>query len=462
MNQAKPNQEEELHSPSQFSVVFNLLIHSKSPGIIFLKYILVALVIVAALSSFIRIIEVFESPFVYRKDFLQEYLLAKSVLEGADPYLPIPLLAEKFIGDISLSLLPNPTPHPPPVAVLFLPFALLDYITSSILWLMIELGCMVWVAYRISIWTGTVRIKISTIILVCLFLSWRPFFEDLGLGQLMIPILAILVETWLALQQGKPVRAGSYLGLAISLKLIAWPILLYLLFKKQWKASIAAISVVTLTHLAAAMTMGTANIWYYYLNSGDWVYPLYRAHNQNFSSWSIGWRIFEGTGSPVLVSAVSPPLINAPELAHYVSVAIPLGVLAISLLLAIKVHGDSQAFGIMVGASILISPIAWIHYFTLATIPIAIAMRGFYNGHIKPPYMIIIAALLLFPSTTYLKFIAYFAQYPFVEGQDLILPSGTALFSVLPTVIILCLSFLLYFMKRNQTSSDNELIKVNS
>ncbi len=53
------------------------------------------------------------APHVYRKDFLQEYLLARAIAEGVDPYLPIPMLADRFLGQLPVPLFPHPTPHPP-------------------------------------------------------------------------------------------------------------------------------------------------------------------------------------------------------------------------------------------------------------------------------------------------------------------------------------------------------------
>src|ERR687885_615186 len=64
---------------------------------------------------------------VYDKDFVQEYVLARAIADRAAPYAPVQDLAAQYIAaqpdqaltsrmGVELSL---PTPHPPPVGLLF-------------------------------------------------------------------------------------------------------------------------------------------------------------------------------------------------------------------------------------------------------------------------------------------------------------------------------------------------------
>ena len=103
------------------------ILASRQPGMVLLKY---ALVLVAAVIGLISLQLIFRSllrPYVYQKDFIQEYLLSRAVLDGVDPYLSLPELALRFLGPLPNSVLQHPTPHPPPVAILSLLLGLISY-----------------------------------------------------------------------------------------------------------------------------------------------------------------------------------------------------------------------------------------------------------------------------------------------------------------------------------------------
>jgi hypothetical protein len=69
-------------------------------------------------------------PDVYSKDFLQEYLMARALLLGVNPYLPLSELAARFLGPLPVIVFPHPLAAPPPAAMLSIPLGLLGYKTG--------------------------------------------------------------------------------------------------------------------------------------------------------------------------------------------------------------------------------------------------------------------------------------------------------------------------------------------
>ena len=65
-----------------------------SPGF---KRLLLLLAALNGLVGIKRIIESFLAPDIYRKDFVSGYLMAKAMLNGVNPYLPLPELADRWI-----------------------------------------------------------------------------------------------------------------------------------------------------------------------------------------------------------------------------------------------------------------------------------------------------------------------------------------------------------------------------
>jgi hypothetical protein len=124
------------------------------------------------------------------------------------------------------------------------------------------------------------------------------------------------------------------------------------------------------------MLIGFDRMADYYLKVGMSVSHLFHSHEENFSLWTVGWRVFEGTGSSILYGVNAPPLFAAPSIAPFFSFAIPLALLIIGLLFAIKARSFDTSFGILVCIMILVSPFARIIYLLPALIPLVIVVHN--------------------------------------------------------------------------------------
>jgi hypothetical protein len=287
-------------------------------------------------------------------------------------------LADWFMGPLPVPVLPHPTPHPPPVALLSLPLGCLSYEHAAIVWFFFELICLsVSVAFLLR-WLGVEKRLALASLSALLILIWAPISSELVLGQLNALLFVFLVGAWQALRSGKDIRGGILLGSAISVKLVPWPIIIFLMLRRNWRAACAALSTLAIANVGAAALIGLDRTTHYYSNIGMSVSSLYHAHISNFSLWTIGWRIFDGTGSPVsIVDGVSaPPLFNAPAVAPYISFAIPFAMLIFGLTYAIQARTLDTSFGILICLMIPVSPVAWDHYLIPVLIPLVVVVRN--------------------------------------------------------------------------------------
>jgi hypothetical protein len=358
-----------------YSHPVNRVLNSRKPVMVLLKYVLVSIVVVMGFLNFKFATRSLISPSVYKKDFIQEYLLARAVLNDVDPYLPLPELSKRFLKPLPNLVFQHPTPHPPPVSIVALPFGLIGYEQAAAVWFLFEVICIVLSIYLILRCFDVRPKPVRIIFFSLLILNWSPFRYDLVVGQLMTLLLVFLIGAWQALRSGKDIKGGVFLGCLISLKLIAWPVVIFLSIRRNWAAVIATGVTVVTANLGAGLMMGLDRVAYYYFKVSIIVSPLYHAYESNFSMWTIGWRMFEGTGSPVLLGLEAPPLVAAPAVAHLVSLAIPMVLLALSLTLALRAHSFDTSFGILVCVSILVNPVAWSHYLILISIPLSIVAR---------------------------------------------------------------------------------------
>lgn len=375
--------------------------------------------------------------------------MARAVLARVNPYLPCTELAERFIGPLPNNIVLHPTPHPPPMAILSLPLGLLTYRQAAAIWFLIEFLCLLLSCYWLVLWfrktDGWPRLW-QTGALISVLLAWGPFMADLANGQIMIILMFLLIWSWQALLSGNKTQGGLLLGIAVALKLIAWPIVIFLALKRNWRTVGSALSVIVLTNLFAGIFMGFDNLANYYLTIGPLISQIHSAHGGNFSAWSIGPRLFSGTGSEILYFIEAPPLVYAPTMARFFSLVLPGFLLIIILILAFRMKNFNVAWGMLICLSILISPVAWLHYLTLVVMPAFIVISCL-SSMDWPPFesnsTIVIGLGLLFS-----MFVANPTLYGILQGDSSTIPPIKVTFlqgllSMIPTVALLGLLWLL-------------------
>lgn len=428
---------------------------SRQPLLVILRLILLVTAGIMALANLGFSLRSLLPPYVYQKDYMQEYLLARAVLEGEDPYLPLPNLADHFLEPLQIGLMPNPTPHPPPVALLILPFGTIPYIPSAIFWYLFEVVCIVLVMYLLLSWMFG-NLGIAHVLVTILFiLLWSPFRDELTVGQLMSILLLLLVGAWLALRSGYDWKAGILLGMVIALKLFAWPILIYCFLSRRWKTTTAAVATLLVANVAAGFLIGFDRVILYYLEIGPQVEPLYRSHERNFSAWSLGYRVFIGTNSPVITGVEAPPLIYAPFLAHFLSIFVTGLLVLLALVLALNARSLDTSIAILASMSLITNPVAWSHYLILATLPIAILLSRFNSlvlGKFEG-YLASVVALLLFAGGNFNGLLYILMRPGFRYNESLHISFSASLITLIPALAILGLVWLLWRSERSLCTS---------
>jgi alpha-1,2-mannosyltransferase len=358
-------------------------------------------------------IETLRPEYLSRKDFLQEYTLARAIADGIDPYLPTEVLAARYVGGVPNVALPHPTPHPPPVGLLLLPLSLFDYPTAAAVWFGLEI--VLWVAsvYLLGRALGVRPTIWATLGIAMALLIWYPLWVELTWGQLQVPMLALLAGAWVALRSGRSALAGALVGLAILIKPIPLPLLLLFVLRKDWRGLLGAGSVVCAGYLAAACVVGPGTLVTYFTTVLPLVTRIYRASWGNLSISSLGWRIFYGTGSEMITGTVAPPLVRCTAAAEVASVALPCLVLLVACLAVRRQRSVDVSLGVLVSVSILTMPISWPHYLVLAAIPAAQAIHWLARHHLparETNLALIVGMLLIVDWVRLARFLVGLAQ----------------------------------------------------
>ncbi|MFN0085440.1 MAG: glycosyltransferase family 87 protein [Blastocatellia bacterium] len=389
-----------------------------------------------------RLVESLLQPEIYHKDFISPYLMARAILSGVNPYLPLNDLAAIFIPQANCDHFAHPTPHPPLVGLLGIPLGLLSYERAAIVWFGLELAFVgISIALLARWWGGRLGMG-SFALLFLIAMGWVPLVEDLWLGQLTTLLFMLLLLSWQALREGREGLGGALLGAIFALKLTAWPLLLFFAIRLRWRAVFAAGGMILLIHGLAAAILGVDSIRDYYLHVGPRVAAIYRGHDTNYSAWTLGVRLFEGFGNNFRVS----PLLASPLLAKLATPLAPAALLLAGLWAAHRAKSFDTAFGLLVGVGILVSPIAWTHYLTVSPIPAAILLRRMLEAEAPKGRVYLMFGLIAALSIAGAGYSTFARQFgsPVDSGALPLVPFAAGMLTMIPLAALIGMLVLLW------------------
>jgi hypothetical protein len=339
------------------------------------------------------------------------------------------------------------------VVFVALPFGLLPYEQAQVAWLLLGVSCLV-IALRLLLHPHFPGLSLSKFALICLItVPLLHFWEELGLGQMMMLQLLLLVAAWRALRVHRAGPGAILLGLALALKLIAWPIVILLMVGKKWRAIIVALATFACANLAAALILGPREVIYYYSVVSGWVWGIYRGDWGNFSLMSVSWRLFGGTGVSSLTGLHAPPLVAAPSLAYPAAILLVGIWLAVGLTWAAQARSFDVAFGMALCTSVLASPLTWCHYLILLVMPLSTVTRQVINLGFPRRYvyqLLLLTGLLSIPASLFHDTVLLFAQPPPTPAGSPIIPFTASLIDLIPAAAVIALLCLLRQLDRQE------------
>jgi hypothetical protein len=244
--------------------------------------------------------------------------------------------------------------YPPFVAMAFVPFALLPFGASAVLY----------VALAIAATIGTLRvIGIEDRRCYLALLFWMPVLQSVGLGTIA-PFLGLaLAVAWV--HRDSRVVMPVCVALAVAAKLFLWPVVFWLLATRRWRAAAACVGATAFVVFAPWALLGFRDLGWY-----PHALRLLLDHEQ-----ALGFSTSVAFGAIDLRPA---------------TVVVQVAAVASVFWLARRPDGDRRAFSAALVAALVLSPLLWIHYFALLVVPIALARRRF-------SWLWVVPALALWP-----------------------------------------------------------------
>jgi len=261
---------------------------------------------------------------------------AEAVLDSGSPYpaLDDPILEEQkgyvYPPQLALALLPL-TPLPIELVAVLVAVGLVALIVLMLLLLGVR----------------DVRCHAAALL-------WMPVASGVLLANVSIPLAFAVALAWRYRDRVFP--AASALGLAISAKLLLWPLLGWTLLTRRGRTTAWAVLVGLGVTLAAWAAIGFAGLSSY----PSLLRRLSEIQAENSYSL-VGMTATLGLGEPV---------------GRALTLAVGGGLLLACAVLARR-GDDLRAFTCAVAATLALSPIVWLHYLVLLLVPLAVARPRF-------------------------------------------------------------------------------------
>jgi hypothetical protein len=307
----------------------------------------VALAVVLTLVAYWWFTMVVSGPTDWAFDFRQFWQGGNDVVNGVSPYPTVAQIdaAGDEFGPTRIQEIFR-FPYPASAAVALAPLGVLDFDLAAAIW-----GVLLIASIFAALWILDVR----DWRVVAVVVTSHPVITSVRLGT-FTPVLLLLVAVAWRWRDRRWI-VGSALAAALSLKLFLWPLLVWLVATRRFAAAAIAVGVAVVTTLAAWAVIGFEGLTSYPRLLGRLTDIV---DTVGLSLVALG----DLAGLPAGVAKALPFVVGFPLL-----IAV--------LVVAKRDDGNRRAFSIALVASLALTPILWLHYFSLLVAPLAIARPRF-------------------------------------------------------------------------------------
>lgn len=149
--------------------------------------------------------------------------------------------------------------NPPPTLLMLAPIAGLNIRVARVVWTALNVF-LLFGGLSLLIWTFAPRAPLAIWLLVfTLAMVFRPVIANFIFGQAYVLAFALLVLAVIGIHRRWDVAGGLSLGLALSLKLVGWPLGLLLIWLRRWRYLAVYAATVALFVLASIPLFGVAS-----------------------------------------------------------------------------------------------------------------------------------------------------------------------------------------------------------
>ncbi len=322
-------------------------------------------------------------------DFYQDWGSARNLLAGMAVYTPH---AESLRAHLGLDANPNPSiaynAHPPASILLALPLARLPYPDAVLAWNLAAAAAFLLALALIGreLDAGPRALPPAAALLILC----HPVYGNIYQAQLTFWLVLLITGAWIFDRRGCAARAGLCVGAAAAIKLFPAYLGLVYLPRLRTRPILAAAAAFCGLAALAALVLGL-DAWRDYLTVVLPDQTRFRSFGFNLSIAGIWAKLFD----PVAETGRVIPLYSSPFAARGLTLVCDLGVtlvVAKSVYAARSERARDLAFGMVVTAMLLVSPVTWDFSLPLLLVPVALLLRETRGSRaLRVPLVIVLA-----------------------------------------------------------------------
>jgi len=328
-------------------------------------------------------------------------------------------------------------PFPPPTALLLVPLARLQPLDALRVMTGISLLCM-----AVSIFLLSRLLDRSLAETGCLvLLSGYAVYNVLKFGQPYVLVSTSCILGYFAYRKGWPLLAGVCFGLFVPIKYFPVVILLYFLFRREWKLVLGGVASATLVVLVSMAVLGwevhqqfLTSVLGQHLTGHLSMQDPFTASFQSFDTLFRRLFLFDPGVNP-------HPWVALPALAGIGVAVTKLAILAVAVISLVELarkdgeHSVSPSIGLLGILVLLLAPATATYHFTLLWLPTALLLDWLLRSGAR------LHAALLLGLYTVIGFCPYGHLLPFVGRGFLTVLAYPRLFLML-AIFITCVHFI--------------------
>jgi hypothetical protein len=265
-------------------------------------------------------------------DFQHQYwVVGDRLLHGISPYIWTHAQIASGVGAF---------PYPALTAVLFVPFALIGKTAAAWVWVAIQIGSVL----------ATLRVlSVKDRRLYPLALLWWPVIIGWTSGNITLLLGLLVALAWR--YRDRPAVAGMLVAVLVSLKPYMWPIGLWLISTRRYRATICGVGTGLVLNAIAWPIVGLNQVSGYLHLDSQVTNILYR-YGYGVISLVVRLGASRSVGTILMVL-----------------VALALAGLCLRLG---RRHREAPALLVAAILTLVASPLSWIHYLAILIVPLAI------------------------------------------------------------------------------------------
>lgn len=311
-----------------------------------------------------------------RKDLAQDYLAGRAIVERLDPYLPLPMLKERYLSWAKTSIFDHPVPHTPFFLLFTLPLSFLSYEAAVVTWLVLELlfvavaGCLLIKEAGIPRWS-------HRILVLCAVVTCRPVQASFILGQSSTLLLLLCAVLAITIRRNWSIAGGISLALLIATKVFALPLLAYFVWRRRWNIVMPSLVTLVFCFGVAAIVFGPDAFAKYFGVVAPDAFGSYRSDIHNLSLWTIPQRLFGGLHPSYGLTPFAPPIILEWKLGVWMLPPLLAAFLLVACVACcVPLPDELRAVAVLCAFSVIFSPLAWVHNCAVLVVPLFVAWQA--------------------------------------------------------------------------------------